>query len=145
MSQFVAPHSITALVAYALWAIALVIILAIVRSTMVLRGRARANSFTAGAPHGGEAYWRLNRAHLNTLENLPVFAAIVLSGWVVGMETATFNLLAVIVVVARIIQSLIHLASGSVSAVSLRFTAFGVQVVCEVWMAILVLRGGGVF
>ena len=145
MSQFVAPHSITALIAYALWAVALVLMLAIVRSAMVLGGRAKANSFTAGTPHGGDAYWRLNRAHLNTLENLPVFAAIVLSGWVVGMESATFNRLAVIVIVARIVQSLIHLASGSVAAVTFRFAAFAVQIVCEIWMAALVLRGGGAF
>ena len=55
-------------------------------------------TFAAGVPHGSDAYWRLNRAHLNTLENLPIFAAIVLSGWVVGMESAMFNRLAVIVV-----------------------------------------------
>ena len=139
MSQFVAPHSITALIAYALWAIALVLTLAIVRSAMVLRGKAKANSFTAGTPHGSDAYWRLNRAHLNTLENLPIFAAIVLSGWVVGMESATFNRLAVIVVIARVTQSPIHLVSGSVIAVSFRFSAFAVQLVCEVWMAVIVL------
>ena len=144
MSQFVAPHSITALIVYALWAIALVIVLAIVRTVAVLGGRAQANSFTAGTPHGGDAYWRLNRAHLNTLENLPIFAAIVLSGWVVGMENAMFNRLAVIVVIARLVQSLIHLASGSVLAVTLRFTAFAVQLVCEIWMAVLVLQQGGI-
>lgn len=144
MSQFIAPHSITALIAYALWAIALVLALAFARTSAVLSGRAKADSFTAGVPHGGDAYWRLNRAHLNTLENLPIFAAIVLSGWVVGMETATFNRLAVIVIAARIVQSLIHLVSGSVTAVTFRFAAFGVQLVCEIWMAVLVLQGGGV-
>jgi uncharacterized MAPEG superfamily protein len=143
MSPFVAPNSITALVVYVLWAIALVLALAFVRSTMVLRGRAPANGFTAGTPHGSDAYWRLNRAHLNTLENLPIFGAIVLSGWVVGMESATFNRLAVIIVVARIVQSLIHLVSGSVTAVVFRFAAFGVQLICEIWMAVLVLHGGG--
>jgi len=145
MSQFVAPHSIAALIAYALWALALAVAVEIVRTTMVLGGRAQANSFTAGTPHGSDAYWRLNRAHLNTLENLPIFAAIVLCGWVVGMESAAFNRLAVIVIAARIVQSLIHLVSGSVAAVSLRFAAFAVQLVCEIWMAILVLHGGGVF
>src|SRR5438105_12885543 len=142
MSPFIAPHSITALMAYALWAIALVIILAIVRTTMVLRGRAKANSFTAGVPHGGDAYWRLNRAHLNTLENLPIFAAIVLSGWVVGMESAMFNCLALIVVAARIVQSLIHLVSGSAAAVTFRFTPFAVPLTCEVWIAVPVLPTG---
>ena len=145
MSSFVAPPSITALILFALWAIALVLMVGADRILLVLRGEAKANSFAAGTPHGGESYWRINRAHLNTLENLPVFAAIVLAGWVVGMETSTFNRLAVIVLAARILQSIIHIASGSVTAVTLRFTAFAVQIVCEIWMAALVLHQGGLF
>lgn len=144
MGQFVAPHSITALVAYASWAIALVLALGIWRIVLVMRGKARADSFTAGTPHGTNAYWRINRAHLNAVENLPIFAAIVLSGWVVGQETATFNRLAVIVIAARVIQSLIHVVSGSVTAVTLRFIAFATQIVCEIWMIVLVLHCGGV-
>jgi uncharacterized MAPEG superfamily protein len=145
MSPFVAPHSITALIAYALWAIALVLMVATNRTLQVIRGQAKANSFAAGVPHGSDGYWRLNRAHMNTLENLPIFATIVLSGWVVGTESAMFNRLAVIVVVARVAQSVIHIASGSVAAVSLRFTAFAVQIVSQIWMAALVLHTGGVF
>lgn len=145
MSPFTAPHSIAALIFYALWAIALVLMVGADRILQVIRGEAKANSFPSGAPHGINSYWRINRAHLNTIENLPIFAAIVLSGWVVGMETATFNRLAVIVVVARVIQSAIHIASGSVLAVNLRFTAFAVQIACEIWMAVLVLHAGGLF
>jgi uncharacterized MAPEG superfamily protein len=145
MSQFVAPQSIVALVLYALWAIALVLMVAADRVLMVIRGEAKANSFTPGVPHGSDSYWRINRAHLNTVENLPIFAAIVLSGWVVGMETASFNRLAIVVVVARIVQSAIHIASGSVVAITFRFTALAVQLICEIWMAILVLRAGGLF
>jgi uncharacterized MAPEG superfamily protein len=145
MTPFIAPHSITALIFYALWAIALVLMVAADRLLLVLRGKAKANSFTAGVPHGTESYWRINRAHMNTLENLPIFAAIVLSGWVVGMETATFNRLAVTVLVTRIVQSVIHIASGSVPAVALRFAAFAIQIACEVWMAALVLHQGGLF
>jgi hypothetical protein len=145
MSDFVAPHSITALVLYAVWAIALVLMVGADRVLMVLRGQAKANSFTPGMQHGSDSYWRINRAHMNTVENLPIFATIVLSGWVVSLETATFNRLAVIVVCARIIQSLIHILSGSVTAISLRFLAFGVQLVCEIWMAVLVLHKGQLF
>ncbi|HEX4160192.1 MAG TPA: MAPEG family protein [Rhizomicrobium sp.] len=145
MSQFIAPHSIIALIFYALWALVLVLMVAADRMLLVIRGDTRANSFTPGVPHGSESYWRINRAHLNTVENLPIFAATVLSGWVVGMETLTFNRLAVIVVVARIIQSVIHIASGSVPAVTLRFAAYAVQIVCEIWMAALVLHQGGLF
>jgi len=145
MSQFVAPASITALVFYALWAIALVLMVAGDRALLVIRGEAKINSFTSGVPHGSDSYWRINRAHLNTIENLPIFATMVLSGWVVGMETATFNRLAVIVLVARLVQSIIHIASGSVAAVTSRFIAYGVQILCEIWMAALVLHQGGLF
>jgi uncharacterized MAPEG superfamily protein len=145
MGQFVAPPSITALIAYALWALLLVLAVGTWRSFLVMRGKARANSFTPGTPHGTDAYWRINRAHLNTVENLPIFAAIVLSGWVVGQETVTFNRLAAIVIGARIVQSLIHIVSGSATAVTFRFLAFAVQLVCEIWMAALVVHAGGVF
>jgi uncharacterized MAPEG superfamily protein len=145
MSQFIAPYSIIALVFYALWALALVLMVAADRILLVIRGEARANSFSPGVPHGSESYWRINRAHLNTVENLPIFATIVLSGWVVGMETLTFNRLAVTVIVARIIQSAIHIASGSIPAVTLRFVAHAVQIACEIWMAALVLHQGGLF
>ena len=145
MSPFLAPHSVTALILYALWAIALVLMVAADRILLVIRGKAKANSFASGSPHGSDSYWRINRAHLNTVENLPIFAAIVLAGWVVGMETSVFNRLAVIVVVARIVQSVIHIASGSVAAVSLRFAAYAIQLVCEVGMAALVLHQGGLF
>jgi len=144
MHAFVVP-SIAPLIFYALWAIALVLMVAADRVLLVLRGQARLTSFTPGSPHGSDSYWRINRAHLNTIENLPIFATIVLSAYVVGLGTATFNLLATVVVCARIIQSLIHIASGSTVAVSLRFVAYGVQLVCEIWMASLVLHTGGLF
>jgi hypothetical protein len=64
---------------------------------------------------------------------------------VVGMGTATFNLLATIVVCARVVQSLIHIVSGSSAAITFRFLALGVQLACEIGMAILVLHQGGLF
>jgi uncharacterized MAPEG superfamily protein len=144
MHSLVVP-SIAPLIFYALWAITLVLMVGADRVLLVLRGQATATSFTPGAPHGSDSYWRLNRAHMNTVENLPIFAAIVLSAYVVGEGTATFNLLATIVICARIVQSLIHILSGSALAITLRFLAYGVQLVSEIWMAILVLHAGGMF
>jgi uncharacterized MAPEG superfamily protein len=139
MNLTTVPHSIIALIFYALWAIALVLMVAADRVLLVLKGEARLTQFTPGAPHGTDSYWRINRAHINTVENLPIFAAIVLSGWVAGMESHAFNLLAEIVVVARILQSCIHILSGSAMAIQLRFTALATQIVCQVWMAVLIL------
>jgi uncharacterized MAPEG superfamily protein len=145
MDAVTVPHSVIALIFYALWAIALVLMVAADRVLMVMRGEAKITSFTPGVPHGSDSYWRINRAHANACENLAIFAAIVLAGWVAGMETATFNLLAVIVVVARIVQSAIHIASGSAMAINLRFAALAVQFVCEVWMAVLILLAANLF
>jgi uncharacterized MAPEG superfamily protein len=145
MAAVTVPHSIIALVFYALWALALVLMIAADRVLLILRGEMKANAFASGIPHGTESYWRINRAHINTCENLAIFAAIVLAGWVAGVENATFNLLATIVVVARIVQSVVHILSGSVPATWLRTLAFAVQVVCEIGMAILILKGVNIF
>jgi|HubBroStandDraft_6_1064221.scaffolds.fasta_scaffold228585_2 uncharacterized MAPEG superfamily protein len=144
MHPFVVP-SIAPLIFYTLWTITLVLMVGADRVQLVLRGEMKLNNVTPGAPHGPDSYWRLNRAHMNAVENLPIFATIVLSAYIVGMGTATFNLLATIVVCARIVQSVIHILSGSATAISFRFATFGVQLICEVWMAILVLHQGGLF
>jgi len=139
------PHSILALIFYALWAIALVLMVGGDRVLSVLRGDAKITSFTPGTPHGSDSYWRINRAHMNTVENLPIFAAVVLSGWAIGLENVLFNRLAVIVVCARVVQSVIHILSGSALAINLRFAAYGVQLACIIWMAVMILQTAGVF
>lgn len=136
------PDSIIALVWFALWTIALVLGIGVLRF-LELRKGAHPASFRAGERHGSEPYWRLYRAHANALENLPVFAVIVLTGWVTGMETKTFNQLAVIVLIARIVQSAIHIASGHSYAIFARFLFYAVQIGCMIWMALLVLKKAG--
>jgi len=139
------PQSVIALVFYALWTIALVLMIGIDRVLLVALGRIKAKDITPGTPHGNNAYWRINRAHMNAAENIGIFATIVLAGWIAGAETHLFNLLAVIVVAARIVQSLIHIVSGSGTAIMFRFTFFGVQLVSEIWMAIIILKAAHVF
>lgn len=137
------PHSITALIFYALWVLALVLMVAADRVLMVLKGEKQITSFTPGVQHGSDSYWRLNRAHMNAAENLAIFAAVVLSGWAIGLENVQFNRLAVIVVCARVVQSFIHILSGAAWAIYLRFAAFAVQIVCIVWMAVMILQQAG--
>ena len=134
------PQSVIALVFYALWAIALVLMIAADRMLLILRGQVKNTEFLSGVPHGNESYWRINRAQLNAVENLPIFAAIVLTAWIAGAESHLFNLLAVIVLAFRIIQSIVHIVSGTSLATWFRTTAFAVQIVCEIWMICLVLH-----
>jgi uncharacterized MAPEG superfamily protein len=131
---------IQALVLFALWAILLVLLIGASRVAQVLSGKRKPTDFPAGTPHGSDMYWRINRAHLNTLENLPIFAAVVLSALAVGVKDPLFAQLATVVIGARVLQSLIHIASGSVMAVNLRFAAYAAQLVCMVWMGVMVLR-----
>ncbi len=130
---------LVSLVWFALWAVLLVIVVVGWRVADVMRGKAKADGFTPGEKHGSDAYWRANRAQSNALENLPIFGALVLAGVASGVDTGTFSMLCVVVVIARIVQSVIHLSSGSVTAVNFRFAAYAVQLVCFVWIGLHLL------
>jgi uncharacterized MAPEG superfamily protein len=82
------------------------------------------------------------RAHLNCVENLPLFASLVLLGSSLGVASSAFQLAALVVLPARIGQSVAHLASGRNRAVLIRFYFYSVQLVCfAVMVGVLVLRG----
>lgn len=127
------------LLGFAMWAVVLVSAIGGVRALQVVTRQKRANEFPSGQPHGGDMYWRLNRAHLNTLENLPIFGAVVVVGVLSGVDAPLFSTLASVVLGARIAQSVIHVSSGSVMAVNARFTAFLTQLVGMAWMAFLIV------
>jgi uncharacterized MAPEG superfamily protein len=115
------------LLGFATWAIVLVLAVGGVRVLRVLAGKQAANSFASGAPHGGDRYWRLNRAQLNTAENLPIFAAIVMVGHVAGLRTGPFATAAIVVIAGRVVQSIVHVSSNANMIVNVRFTAFLAQ------------------
>ena len=137
--------TLVALTFYAIWAMVLVLSVGAVRVHQVVVGGKDITGFPAGVPHGPEPYWRLNRAHMNTIENLPIFATVVLAGWAAGVSDPVFGVLAWIALGGRAVQSLIHISSGSKHAIRMRFTAFSVQIVCQLWMAWLILEATGVF
>lgn len=115
------------LLLYAAWAVALVAAVATWRAADVLRGKRASNAFPSGTPHGGDTYWRLNRAQANTVENLPIFAAVVVAAHLVGATASWLDTACVVALLARFTQSVIHVSSGSTTAVNLRFTAFFAQ------------------
>lgn len=129
-----------ALLAFAAWALILAASILLVRTTLVLLGKKRANEFPSGIQHGGDVYWRLNRAHVNTLENLPIFAAIVLAGAALGVSSPTLARLAEAIVVARVLQSSFHLLSGRSLVVILRATSFTVQLAGMSFMIVETIR-----
>jgi len=135
---------LTALILFAVWSLLLVSTIGIWRVSQLLTGRVPKGGFTPGAPHGGDAYWRLNRAHMNSVENLPVFGAIVLSGVVLQVQDALFLSLPTVVIAARVAQSLVHIASGTQFAILIRFSFYLVQVLCMLAMAGCILATTGI-
>lgn len=128
-----------ALLGFATWTLLLVLLgIGLPRVSAVFLKKARPNSFRADVPHGTDRYQRTMRAHLNSVENLPVFAAIVLLGSLNGLDhDSLFQTTALVVLPARILQSVSHIASGRNRAVLARFTFYSIQLVC---FAILIVR-----
>lgn len=112
------------------------------RISAILRKQAKPNSFNAAVPHGSERYQRSMRAHLNCVENLPIFASLVLLGAVLHLSGALFQAAAAVVLPARVAQSVAHIASGRNRAILLRFSAYCVQLVCFLVMLVLLVVEG---
>jgi len=105
----------------------------------ILTGRARLNEFPADVPHGSDWYRRAMRAHANCVENLPVYAAIVVAIIASGVQSKTLDVLAIILLVARVFQTITHIAFEPTNTmVGVRFAFYFTQLVCLFWMGITV-------
>jgi len=128
------------LLAFAGWT--LLILLATVgiyRWSRILTGRATVREWRADQEQGSDWYRRAMRAHMNCVENLPVYGAIVVAILATGLESAVLNVAALVLLGARMAQSLIHLSIPQTEVVaSIRFTFFFIQVVAMFVMGIYV-------
>lgn len=118
--------TLQALLGFIAWTLFLLVLMELIRSWLVLSGAVPANGFNPENTNLSPFMQRLARAHANCLEGLPVFGGLMLIAVVAG-RTAVTDPLAWALLAARVVQSLIHLASTSPAAVTARFTAFGVQ------------------
>lgn len=118
--------STIALTAFITWALLLLVLMEVIRSQLVLRGKVPANGFTPDNAGLSPFMQRLARAHANCVESLPVFGGLLLVAIVTG-RTAITDPMAYVFLGSRVFQSLVHLASTSPTAVTVRFTAFAVQ------------------
>ena len=105
----------------------------------ILTGRAGLNEFPADVPHGSDWYRRAMRAHANCVENLPVYAAIVVAIIASGVQSKTLDVLAIILLVARVFQTITHIAFEPTNTmVGVRFAFYFTQLACLFWMGITV-------
>jgi len=123
-----------ALLGYVAWTFVLIIITAVLRTTLTMRGEREANQFSPTGEDVSPFAQRLARAHANCFENLPMFAALVLLAMASGHGQVTDGL-AMWALGARVAQSTIHLISTSPQAVTVRFAFYIVQLVIQIgWM-----------
>jgi uncharacterized MAPEG superfamily protein len=127
--------SLLALLGFIAWTLLLLVIMETIRSRLVLTGAVAANGFQPDNANLSPYMQRLARAHANCLEGLPVFGGLLLVAAVAG-RTAVTDPLAWVLLGARVVQSLIHLASTSPVAVTARFTAFAVQMGIAVYWVV---------
>ncbi len=125
------------LLAFAVWT------LAVVGGTVGLyRWRemlARRESFASWGEYrvaGAAWYRRALRAHANCVENLPVYGAIVLVMAVARIDLPVLDVLAVVLITARVAQTTVHVAFAQTSrVVGVRSSFYHLQWFCMVAMA----------
>ena len=129
-----------ALTGFIAWALALLVLMEAIRGKLVLTKEVPANGFVPDNANLSPFMQRLARAHANCLEGLPIFGGLMLVA-LVTQRSAVTDPLALVLLGARLVQSLIHLASVSATAVTLRFAAFAVQMLIGIVWAVGLLAG----
>lgn len=127
---------VAVLLGFAGWTLAtMVITVGWYRGSRIFSAQAAINEFEADAGRATGWYQRAHRAHANCVENLPLYAALVVAITATGVAHPVLDALAVILLKARVAQTLTHVAfSATPLAVAVRLTFFSVQVVCMVAM-----------
>ncbi len=129
----------TALLIYIVWTLILALSYATYRLPLVLTGKKAANHWERGNAVDDPAILvRAKAAHLNCLENLPLFAALVLVAAATG-QSETVNAVAGFIVAARIGQSLVHLIGTSFPLVFVRASLFLAQVALMLYLAVALM------
>jgi len=127
--------TLLALTGFVSWSLALLVLMEVIRTKLVATKVLPANGFRPDNANLSPFMQRLARAHANCVEGLPVFGGLMVIAVVAGKSAVT-DPLAYYFLAARILQSLIHLSSVSPTAVTLRFSAFLVQLAIGVYWAV---------
>jgi uncharacterized MAPEG superfamily protein len=69
---------------------------------------------------GTDWYRRALRAHANCLENLPIYTAVVIALLVTGASSRWLDVLAIVLLIARIAQSTLHIGLEQTEMITLR-------------------------
>lgn len=99
------------------------------RWSRILTGRATVREWRADEDQGRDWYRRAMRAHMNCVENLPVYAAIVVAILASGVSGPWLDGLALALLGFRVVHSLWHIALTQTEVVAaIRFSLYFVQI-----------------
>ena len=124
----------TAVLLYIVWTLLLALSYATYRVPIALSGRKPISHWERGkASDDPGVLQRAKGAHLNCVENFPLFAAVVVVAALM-QKSAVVNVVAGYVLYARIAQSVMHLIGTSFVLILLRATFFLTQVALIFYM-----------
>ena len=128
------------LLAFAGWTLLLLMSsVGVYRWSRILTGRASVHEWRADAVQGCEWYQRAMRAHMNCVENLPIYGAVAFAAFATDASAPALDALALAFLGARIGQSLVHIGLPQTERVAiLRFALFFAQVMCMASMGVLI-------
>jgi uncharacterized MAPEG superfamily protein len=122
------------------WALLLLILMEVLRTRLVISGTVASPQLRPDNANLSLFMQRLARAQANCVEGLPIFGGLLIVALITDRADVT-NGLAPWMLMARLVQSLVHLGSLSVIAVNVRFLAFTVQMaIAAYWCCVLLLR-----
>jgi len=125
----------TAVLFYIVWMLVLTLIYAFPRVPLALLGKKSIDSWERGKENPDPMFMqRAKSAHMNCVENFPLFAGVVVVAGLLG-QIEVANAVAAFVLYARVAQSLIHISGTSFVQVMARATFFLIQVVLIFYMA----------
>lgn len=123
-----------AFLGYVFLTMLLLIMIVATRSYVVSKDKREANSFSPDGAGESPFLVRLTRAHANYYECFPFIGGLLIFALATDATNVTDSL-ALYLIAARAIQSLIHLVSSSSIAVQIRFAFFIVQLaICGYWL-----------
>ncbi|MCF4164887.1 MAPEG family protein [Zavarzinia compransoris] len=132
---------VLAVLGFAVWTLLILFgTVGVYRWRRILTGRTRIGQWTADPDGGTGVYPRAMRAHMNCIENLPVFLAIVFAVDRAGLAAPALDTLALTVLGARMAQSTVHIAlAPSDGAAYARFGFYFVQILAMFAMVAILI------
>jgi uncharacterized MAPEG superfamily protein len=126
--------TIISLLGYITWILMLLVWLAVYRTMLVAKKEQAVNDFKSDGSNSPAFGERLARAQGNCVESFAFIGGLMLLALAINLAEIT-NGLALLLLAARLGQSITHLLSTSVLAVQVRFVFFLIQVaICFYWV-----------